>query len=464
MSLRTRLFLSHAIAIVIGLLALFVALSVLLRDVQIQRTQNQLAARALDQARFGRVVQNDNNPQRLFDRMRRFASERRSRVMLLDDQRAVIADSAPDPQASMIGKKLTLNRKIVSEDANDDETFVGEFRDAANRRFLFASVRLPQNNQAEWFVLSQVANAPLLGFIDELTRPLLQSLVIGLLFGAVAAALVARSIAKPIQHVSEAARAISAGDYSQRVKVDSPFEVKQLADDFNHMVERVKSAQQTERDFVANVSHELKTPLTSIQGFAQAIRDGDASDTQHAASIIFDESTRLQRLVNTLLDSARIESGAAQMSKNPLDINDVASACVTKLQPRAQEAGLTLSAQLAGGLPKIVGDGDRLAQVLTNLIDNAIKHTERGKVTVETKAVKNGVEIGVSDTGGGIPPDDLPHIFDRFYQADKSRSGGKGSGLGLAICKQIVDAHGGKIDAQSVMGLGTRVAVWLPEK
>jgi two-component system sensor histidine kinase ResE len=119
---------------------------------------------------------------------------------------------------------------------------------------------------------------------------------------------------------------------------------------------------------------------------------------------------------------------------------------------------------LAGGLPKIVGDGDRLAQVLTNLIDNAIKHTERGKVTVETKAVKNGVEIGVSDTGGGIPPDDLPHIFDRFYQADKSRSGGKGSGLGLAICKQIVDAHGGKIDAQSVMGLGTRVAVWLPEK
>jgi two-component system sensor histidine kinase ResE len=215
---------------------------------------------------------------------------------------------------------------------------------------------------------------------------------------------------------------------------------------------------------VANVSHELKTPLTSIQGFAQAIRDGDASDTQHAASIIFDESTRLQRLVNTLLDSARIESGAAQMSKNPLDINDVASACVTKLQPRAQEAGLTLSAQLAGGLPKIVGDGDRLAQVLTNLIDNAIKHTERGKVTVETKAVKNGVEIGVSDTGGGIPPDDLPHIFDRFYQADKSRSGGKGSGLGLAICKQIVDAHGGKIDAQSVMGLGTRVAVWLPEK
>jgi two-component system sensor histidine kinase ResE len=168
--------------------------------------------------------------------------------------------------------------------------------------------------------------------------------------------------------------------------------------------------------------------------------------------------------VNTLLDSARIESGAAQMSKNSLDINDVASACVTKLQPRAQEAGLTLSAQLAGGLPKIVGDGDRLAQVLTNLIDNAIKHTERGKVTVETKAVKNGVEIGVSDTGGGIPPDDLPHIFDRFYQADKSRSGGKGSGLGLAICKQIVDAHGGKIDAQSVMSLGTRVAVWLPEK
>jgi signal transduction histidine kinase len=462
MSLRTRLFLSHAIAIVIGLLALFVALSVLLRDVQIQRTQNQLAARALDQARFGRVVQNDNNPQRLFDRMRRFASERRSRVMLLDDQRAVIADSAPDPQASMIGKKLTLNRKIVSEDANDDETFVGEFRDAANRRFLFASVRLPQNNQAEWFVLSQVANAPLLGFIDELTRPLLQSIVIGLFCGAIAAALVARSIAKPIQHVAEAARAIAKGDYQQRVKIDSPSEVKQLGDDFNHMVERVKSAQQTEREFVANVSHELKTPLTSIQGFAQAIRDGDASDTQHAASIIYDETARLQRLVNTLLDSARIESGATQMSKHSLDLNELAGACVAKMQPRATEAGLLLVAQLASELPIIVGDGDRLAQVLTNLIDNALKHTERGQVAVETKTSKGGAELSVSDTGGGIPPNDLPHIFDRFYQADKSRSGGKGSGLGLAICKQIVDAHGGKIDAQSVTGLGTRVTVWLP--
>jgi two-component system sensor histidine kinase ResE len=197
----------------------------------------------------------------------------------------------------------------------------------------------------------------------------------------------------------------------------------------------------------------------------------DAEGTQHAASIIFDEAERLTRLVSGLLESARMESGNVRMARETVHLNELAQACVTKMQPRAQTAEVALEAQLAPAIPAITADGDRLAQVITNLIDNAIKHTAKGgKVTVETRLAQmprqareacNAAEVSVADNGAGIPPEDLPHVFDRFYQADKSRSAG-GSGLGLAICKQIVEAHDGQINAHSVLGLGTRISVWLP--
>jgi two-component system sensor histidine kinase ResE len=250
--------------------------------------------------------------------------------------------------------------------------------------------------------------------------------------------------------------------------------VQQLAGDFNDMAAQVQSARQIERDFVANISHELKTPLTSIQGFAQALRDDDVTDDagrQRAAQIIFAEADRMKLMVNELLDSARLESGELRMNFSVLSMNEIVQTCIYQMQPRADAAGVTIEANLANELPAITADGDRLLQVLTNLLDNALKHTPSGgNIIVETrtaqrsvnaKAGQPGVEISVSDNGAGIPPEDLPHIFERFYQADKSRSAG-GSGLGLAICKQIVEAHAGQISAQSALGMGTRVMVWLP--
>jgi signal transduction histidine kinase len=466
-SLRFRLFLSHAIVIVVGLTVLFVALLILLRQTETRRLQRQLGNTAAAVARFGRLLPANDPPQRFVDRLTRFGQEQRARVLLLDARGEVLVDSVQNAPTSMVGQFIALEDTVPTGNAVPENSAVGEFRDPQGRRFTYAAVPTPNNARADidWFVLAQPAGGPFMGVLDEVSMPMLQALVIALTISAVAAALVARSIARPIQTVAAGAQAIAQGNYSQRVAVSGPAEVKQLAHDFNDMAAQVQAARQTERDFVANVSHELKTPLTSIQGFAQAIRDGDVRDaegTHHAASIIFDEAERLTRLVSGLLESARMESGNVRMARETVHLNELTQACVMKMQPRAQAAEIALEAQLAPAMPAITADGDRLAQVITNLIDNAIKHTPKGsKVTVETRLARNFAEVSVADNGVGIPPEDLPHVFDRFYQADKSRSAG-GSGLGLAICKQIVEAHGGQINAQSVLGLGTRISVWLP--
>ena len=228
-------------------------------------------------------------------------------------------------------------------------------------------------------------------------------------------------------------------------------------------LDRVKASQQTQRDFVANVSHELKTPLTSIQGFSQAILD-KATEPARAAQIINDEAGRMRRLVDGLLDLARLDAGQAALQRAPTDLGPILQSVAEKLSLRAQERQVTLKVEIAT-LPIIVADGDRLAQVFTNLLDNALKHTpEDGNVTLiaRSDSPSGTVSVVVTDTGQGIPADDLSRIFERFYRVDKSRAAGHGYGIGLAITKEIVQAHSGAIKAESVVGLGTKFTVRLP--
>jgi signal transduction histidine kinase len=252
------------------------------------------------------------------------------------------------------------------------------------------------------------------------------------------------------------------------VPVKGPQEVRALAQSFNDMVERVAAAQQVQRDFLANVSHDLRTPLTSIQGFSQAVAEGIASDPEsarRAAQIIHDEAGRLHRMVEELLDLARIESGQFDMRRHAVRTGEVLGAVGESLSVKAREKGLRLEVSIPPDLPRIAGDGDRLAQVFTNLLDNAIKHTPPGgQVSLRAEAGPDGILITVRDTGEGIPAADLSRIFERFYQVDKSRQRGEqpGMGLGLAITRQIVEAHGGTIRVASTVGTGTAFTVWLP--
>jgi two-component system sensor histidine kinase ResE len=251
------------------------------------------------------------------------------------------------------------------------------------------------------------------------------------------------------------------------VGLAGPEEVRALGEAFNEMTDRVHASQQSQRDFVANVSHELKTPLTSIQGFAQAILDGAASTPEaqaKAAQVIYDESGRMHRLVLDLLDLARLDAGTADIARAPVNLTALLQAVGDKFVPQSRELKVKLISEIEP-LPAFIGDGDRLSQVFTNLVDNALKHTpEGGQVTLRAHREVGLVMISVEDSGQGIPPEELSRIFERFYQLDKSRKGGPGHGvgLGLAIAREIIQAHYGTLTASSLEGVGSTFTVTLP--
>lgn len=300
-------------------------------------------------------------------------------------------------------------------------------------------------------------------YLPEFAPVLLQALCAGLLAAIALSALISRSIARPLQEVAYAAGAVAAGHDDQRAPVAGPSEVRAVAEAFNLMSDKVQAEQRAQQDFLANVSHDLKTPLTSIQGYSQAIMDGAAADPVSAARIIYDEAARLNRLVMQLTDLARLQSGRFAMNLQPINLSQLTDAIGQRLAIVAREKGIALQV-LTAPVPTIQGDGDRLAQVLTNLISNALQYTPQGgSVTAQTGTDASGVTVTISDTGVGIPAEELPRIFERFYQVDKARGPRRGSGLGLAIVGEIVHAHGGTIRVSSAgKDQGAIFTVWLP--
>ncbi|SER44040.1 ATP-binding protein [Salisediminibacterium halotolerans] len=222
------------------------------------------------------------------------------------------------------------------------------------------------------------------------------------------------------------------------------------------------------KDFLANVSHELRTPISMLQGYSEAIVDDvveSDEEKREMAQIIHDESLRIGRLVNELLDIARMEAGHIQLNYEELDMTEFAERILRKFQGVAKEHDVELIGDIQPSEYKLKADSDRMEQVLTNLTDNAIRHTsENGSVTLRVLPENAGVRIDIEDTGAGINEEDLPFVFERFYKADKARTrGNTGTGLGLAIVKNIVQAHGGKVSAHSKVGEGTTFSVWIPD-
>jgi two-component system OmpR family sensor kinase len=317
-------------------------------------------------------------------------------------------------------------------------------------------------------VMAQQAPRPLDAFRGELRGVLIPAGLIALGAALLAALLLARSISRPIAGLARATDAVARGDYAQRVPVQGRDELATLSSRFNAMAEEVDRAHRVQRDFVANVSHDLKTPLTSIQGFSQAILDGAIADEQgyrQAAGIISSEAERMSRLVNELLTLTRLESGLSALDIRPVNVGIVVREQVLAMQPQATAAGVSLSIAGTAGQAMVAADADRLKQALGNLVDNALKYTPRGgSVLVEVSHVTGALRVAVRDTGRGIPPDELARVMERFYRVDKARgSGAAGSlGLGLAIAREIAAAHGGTLTVESRPGAGTTALMTLP--
>lgn len=242
-----------------------------------------------------------------------------------------------------------------------------------------------------------------------------------------------------------------------------------------HEITMLKKLETMRIDFVANVSHELKTPLTAIKGFAETLKEGAINDKEHAArfvDIIKENADRLSRLVEDLLTLSNIELGKVSFNISDVDVAEAARTVISTLEPKAREKGIILEADIEKGVHAL-SDKDRLAQILLNLVDNGIKFTEKGSVRINARIITSQplnlltsgtfVEISVTDTGTGIPPKDIPRLGERFYRVDPARSRELGgTGLGLAIVKHLVVSMGGKLSIESEYGKGTRISFTMP--
>lgn len=306
--------------------------------------------------------------------------------------------------------------------------------------------------------------APFLRLSASINRSLLLggSLAIGI--ALLLTFVLSRRMMSPIGVLAGAARRLGRGDLSQRVRLQGEGEVAALAEAFNSMAADLEYAEQLRRNMVADVAHELRTPLSNIQGYLEAIRDGVVEPDAAAIRSLNEETSLLSRLVNELQELSLAEAGELKLVYQAEDITNLVKQAVTPWQPHLTAGEIALSLELPDDLPLVNIDWQRVNEVLHNILENAVAHTHKGG-TINVTASQKGkwVEVSVSDTGEGIPAEDLPHIFERFYRVDKSRARATGgSGLGLTIARRLIEAHGGTIVVQSKLGEGSCFSFTLP--
>ena len=276
-----------------------------------------------------------------------------------------------------------------------------------------------------------------------------------------------RRYGSPLAEIMAGADAVADGDLSVRIPEAGAPEFVRMAQSFNHMAGELERADQQRRNLTADVAHELRTPLQIIQGNLEGVLDGVYQPDEEHIKATLEETHTLARLVDDLQTLSLAEAGQLPLRKERVDLTELLSDVVTSFSSQAEALGVDLRMETHGDPTTLffTADPGRLDQVLGNLVHNALQHTPQGgSITLQAEPVQAGVRLQVSDTGEGIPAEDLPFIFDRFWRGDRSRAraGGASSGLGLAICKQLVQAHGGRIDAESQVGKGTTFTIELP--
>jgi len=271
--------------------------------------------------------------------------------------------------------------------------------------------------------------------------------------GIILSYFLARSQSRPVKKISNAVNDFTKGDLTSRVELACGGELQTLGDSINNMAQALSELEDSRRSFVANVSHELRSPLTSMRGYVQGMLDGTIpeEDREKYLGVVMDETQRLTTLVNDLLSLSRIESGKFPMEKGPYDICEQLRRVIISFGPRIDEKNIEVEVEMPDEAAYVNADQSRINQVISNLIDNAIKFLpdEGGILGLYVIPAGGKVTLRVTDNGKGIPQEDISHIFDRFYKADKAHTSGMGTGLGLAIVKSILDQHGVPIAASS---------------
>ena len=393
------------------------------------------------------------------------------RITVIDKQGKVLADSERDAQSME-------NHGGRAEFIGAVEKGVGEstrFSQTLNYSMKYVAVRVTDGESIVGVVRIAVPESEVQLELHQLYRVAIIGVIAAICIAGVIAYVMARGISTPIRQMKEVADAIAKGQFDKRTSIRGEDELAELAQSLNAMsdelklkIERLKYLDTVRTDFVANVSHELKTPLTSIRGFVETLEDGAINDSDNARrflAIIKKHAQRLGNIIDDLLRLSELESGGG-IEMAELDLKGLIDEIVMGFGHSLAVKQHRLSVETSGGDFTIRGDKDRLEQVFVNLIDNAIKYTkEGGQIKVHLVSTGDFVTATVEDNGIGIPKEDIERVFERFYRVDKARSRELGgTGLGLSIAKHIVLAHNGKISIESGVNKGTKVFVTLPKK
>jgi len=352
-------------------------------------------------------------------------------VLLADADGKVVFDSA----GKATGKRLSSreqSRALAITSLDDDDQVIG------------------------YLLLAMPGREDILGaleqrFLDRMRRELVTGAALAVGLGLAAGALLSHSLTAPLGRLAAAARAVASGDLGQQVKAEGSAEIAEVGRAFNEMTAALEEGERLRQNLMADVAHELRSPLTVVQGNLRAILDDVYPLEKAEIARLYDETRLLSRLVDDLRELAQAEAGQLSLNLQTVDIARVLQVTVANFELATETKAVHLTSQVAGDLPAVQADPDRLAQVLRNLLTNALRHTPKGgQVSVSAATATDAVEITVADSGEGIAPEDLPHVFDRFWRADRSRSRAEGgAGLGLAIVRAIVEAHGGQVSAAS---------------
>lgn len=469
---KSRLFLKMIITyfciIISTLTMLGVLLSFLLNNYLIYNKQMEMLVKSSDISDLVRpYLVEKRDPAAIVDLLNRADKKLGTEIWVIDRKGGVIAASAAQKthQGDLLeqGDIIGLQQGKVSIRQGKSPVY--------NETVLWVIEPVEDNNRV---IGGLIVYSPIMGITQTMTKVrnlFLYSAVVSLVFSAIVVYFLAKYVTGPLQDINRVAKQLACGKLGERVQVKQGDEIGDLAEAFNHMAGQIEKQERMRRDFVADVSHELRSPLTNIQGFIEAMMDGKdktPADRSRYLGIIHKETLRLSRLVNELLDLARFDSGTAAPESKPINIVEVVRNSITKINPLLQDKSLSVefnneNTQHAGPL-MVNANGDRMEQVITNLLDNAIRYSPEGSlIQIKIKPEKDSVAVTVADQGEGIPAEDLPMIWERFYKVDKSRARtAGGTGLGLAIVKKIVESWGGQVMAASQMGQGTEVGFILP--
>jgi signal transduction histidine kinase len=493
-SLQLKLLYSFMLVIVVMMAGMSLGVSALVREQVIAHKQQDLIAKGYDLARVIDTFYKENGrSEKLADFLSNVDSFIDSRVWVVDKSRQIIAISMP--QLAIQGKSESggqnLKNGIMSNSAVPgamrtvlselDPVFAGRVwvstfdNPVYGEKMLVVAVPIKHaDGSVEGAV---VLHAPVAG-INEFMQQIYYYVGITGLVAVIIALFVVmkltRGIVRPLKAMQEIAGAMAQGDYEKQVIVESGDEVgklgvalNSLSQDLAKYIAELKKMEKLRREFVANVSHELRTPLTIISGYNEALLNETVDDPAQVKKYhqqMQEEMVRLKRLINDLLDLSRLQSEHAGLEKEKIPLAALVDSVFNMMKQQADQKNVTLVANTQVPIPDILGNGDRIIQLILIFIDNAIKYTPSdGTVTVNISQENDQAVLTMADSGVGIPPDDLPYIWERFYKVDKSHSRkDAGTGLGLAIAKQIIELHQAKADVASELGQGTTFTVKFP--